>query len=145
MNSQFVMNQNAFNDLIRVAKNVTTDQTVARENQIEQLTGVLTELMSRLQEKTQDSIGSMQKSLTAITGDISSKVLDLSAHMAVTVEEASEDRANVRRRCWTRPARSVHEAHNTWRGCSKCTPVNSMDRGSQEPARWYAQRIHRLD
>jgi len=90
MNSQFVMNQNAFNDLIRVAKNVTTDQTVARENQIEQLTGVLTELMSRLQEKTQDSIGSMQKSLTAITGDISSKVLDLSAHMAVTVEEASE-------------------------------------------------------
>jgi hypothetical protein len=90
MNSQFVLNQNVFNDLINVAKNVTTDQITAREAQVEQLTGVLSELMHRLQEKTGESMGSMQRSLAAITGDISNKVMDLSAQMAATVEEASE-------------------------------------------------------
>ena len=90
MNSQSVLNQNVFSDLINVAKNVTTDQIAAREAQIEQLTGVLSELMNRLQEKAGESMGSMQRSLAAATGDISNKVTDLSAQMAARVEEASE-------------------------------------------------------
>lgn len=90
MNSQFLLNQNVFNDLINVAKNVTTDQISAREAQMEQLTGVLSELMNRLQEKTKESMGSMQRSLAAVTGDISNSVMDLSAQMAARVEEASE-------------------------------------------------------
>ncbi len=90
MNSQFILNQNVFNDLINVAKNVTTDQIAAREAQAEQLTAVLSELMNRLQEKTGESMGAMQRSLTAITGAISNKVIDLSAQMAAKVEEASE-------------------------------------------------------
>ena len=90
MNSQFVLNQNVFNDLINMSKNATTDQIAARETQIEQLTGVLSQLMNRLQEKTGESMGSMQRSLVAVTGDISNKVMDLSAQMAARVEEASE-------------------------------------------------------
>ena len=90
MNSQSVLNQNVFSDLINVAKNVTTDQVAAREAQIEQLTGVLSELMNRLQEKAGESMGSMERSLAAVTGDISNRVTDLSAQMAARVEEASE-------------------------------------------------------
>lgn len=90
MNSQFILNQNVFNDLINVAKNVTADQIAAREAQAEQLTAVLSELMNRLQEKTGESMGAMQRSLAAITGAISNKVIDLSEQMAAKVEEASE-------------------------------------------------------
>ncbi len=90
VNGQLVTNQTAFNDLINLARNTTADEVASRQGQIEQLTGVVGELMVKLQEKTEESTGSMQRAIAAITCDMSSKVLDLSAQMAGVIEKASE-------------------------------------------------------
>jgi hypothetical protein len=99
MNSQLVLNENIFNDLTNLAKNTTAHEMASRQAQAEQLTRVVSELMTKLQEKTGESMGSMERTLAAITLDISDKVTDLSTRMAAKVEQASE-----------RSARSAKEA-----------------------------------
>jgi hypothetical protein len=90
MNSQSVLNQNIFNDLTNLAKNTTAHEMASRQAQAEQLTRGVSELMTKLQEKTGESMGSMERTLAAITLDISDKVTDLSTRMAAKVEQASE-------------------------------------------------------
>ncbi len=90
MNSQSVLNENIFNDLTNLAKNTTAHEMASRQAQAEQLTKVIGELMTKLQEKAGESMGSMERTLAAITLDISDKVTDLSARMTAKVEQASE-------------------------------------------------------
>lgn len=90
MNSQFLHNQNVLRDLISLSKETTTDQMAIGRSQAQQLTAVLTELMVRLQEKTGESIGSIERTMSAVTSNISDKVSDLTAHMAAKVRESSE-------------------------------------------------------
>lgn len=90
MNAQFLQNQNVLRDLINLSKNTTTDQMTIGRSQVEQLTAVVTELMVSLQEKTGESIGSIERTMSAVTTNISDKVSDITAHMAAKVQESSE-------------------------------------------------------
>jgi hypothetical protein len=89
-NHQLSGNQGVFGDLINLAKGTTAEELEGRRAQIDHLTGVVDGLMERLQEKTGESMGSMEKAFAAITVNISDKVMDLSRQMAAMVEETSE-------------------------------------------------------
>jgi hypothetical protein len=90
MNTQFLQNQNVLRDLIDLARNTTTEQMAIGHSQVEQLTAVLAGLMVKLEEKTGESIGSMEQTMSAVTANISDKVGDLTAHMAAKVQESTE-------------------------------------------------------
>ena len=94
MSSQLTLNQRAFDDLVERAKDTTTGEMASRQAQIEQLTGVVGDLMARLEEKTGESMGSMEKALAAVTFKMSDKVMDLSSQMAAIVAETSEKSAS---------------------------------------------------
>ena len=93
MNTQFLENQNTLRDLIAVARNATTDQMAIGRSQVEQLTAILAELMVKLEEKTGESIGSMERAMSTVTANISDKVGDLTDHMAARVQESTESSA----------------------------------------------------
>jgi hypothetical protein len=90
MNNQFSRNQDTLNDLTGLVRDVTTNQAAIREARDEQLTGMLNQLVGSLQRQTGESMGSMEKALAAVTVDISNKVMDLSAQVAVTLEKTTE-------------------------------------------------------
>lgn len=94
MSSQLTLNQHAFDDLVERAKDTTAGDMASRQAQIEQLTGVVGDLMARLEEKTGESMGSMEKALAAVTFKMSDKVMDLSSQMAAIVAETSEKSAS---------------------------------------------------
>ena len=89
MNTQFATNQTMLSDLISHAKSTTAEQLTMGQTQIQQLTGLLKGLMVQLQEKTGESIISVQQALAAITTDVSNKVSDLSRQMASIIQETS--------------------------------------------------------
>jgi ABC-type transporter Mla subunit MlaD len=89
MNRQFAANQAVMNDLISLAKNSTAEQIQQGQAHVQDLTNVLKELMVQLQEKTGESLGSVEKVLAAVTLEVSNKVTDLSLQMASVIEETS--------------------------------------------------------
>jgi hypothetical protein len=89
MNRQFAANQTIMNDLIGLAKNSTAEQIQQGQAHVQDLTNVLKELMVQLQEKTGESLGSVEKVLATVTLDVSQKVSDLSLQMASVIEETS--------------------------------------------------------
>jgi hypothetical protein len=93
MNAQFLQNQNVLRDLIGLAKNATTDQMAMGHSQVQQLTSVLSELMTKLQERTGESIGSIERAMSAVTANISDQVGDLTDRMAAKVQESTESSA----------------------------------------------------
>jgi hypothetical protein len=90
-NEQLTSNQLSFNDLVNLAKGTTADEIASRRGQIEQLTEVVSDLMVKVQERTEESTGSMERTIAAITSDMSKKMLDLSAQMARVVVQTSEN------------------------------------------------------
>lgn len=90
MNNQFATNQSVLSDLINTAKTTTSEQMETGQARVEELTGVLKELMIQLQSKAGESMGTMERALTAVTLDMSNKVTDLTVQMASMVEDASE-------------------------------------------------------
>jgi len=90
VNAQFQKNQSVLHDFMNLAKNTTSDQMAMGRTQAEQLTALLVELMGRLQEKTGESINSIERTVSQVTSEISHKVTDLTAHMAKAVQESSE-------------------------------------------------------
>lgn len=89
MNRQFAANQDVMNDLISFARNSTTEQIQQGQTHVQELTNVLKELMVQLQQKTGESLGSIEKVLAAVTLELSQKVTDLSFQMASVIEETS--------------------------------------------------------
>jgi methyl-accepting chemotaxis protein len=89
MNTQFAINQSVLNDLINLAKNSTTEQITNGQAQVEELAGVLKKMMVQLQEKTGESIGSVQQVLASVTRDVSNKVTEMAVQMSSLVEETS--------------------------------------------------------
>jgi archaellum component FlaC len=89
MNRQFAANQGIMNDLIGLAKNSTAEQIQQGQAHVHDLTNVLKELMVQLQEKTGESLGSVEKVLATVTLEVSQKVADLSLQMATVIEETS--------------------------------------------------------
>ena len=90
MNSQFSLTGNVLNELMDMAKRTVADETANRENHIEQVTGVVGDLMGKLQDHAGESVGSMEKALAAITCDMSRKMTELSTQMASVIEKTSE-------------------------------------------------------
>jgi len=90
VNDQLAANQFTINDLIHLAKDGSTSDIASRQGQIEQLTGVVSDLMVKLQEKAGESTESIQRTIAAITFDMSNRMMDLSAQMANVVAKTSE-------------------------------------------------------
>jgi hypothetical protein len=89
MNRLFATNRDTMSNLIDLAKTSTADQIQQGQIQVQDLTKVLKELMVQLQEKTGESLGAIEKTLTTVTLDMSQKVTDLSLQMASVIEETS--------------------------------------------------------
>jgi hypothetical protein len=90
MSSDLAVNQASFSDFVEAAKEMTCEGMADRKAQLVQLNQIMTELMGGLQEKTRESVGSMEKALVGITLDMSDKLMELSRQMSTIVEEASE-------------------------------------------------------
>ncbi|MBA4391694.1 MAG: hypothetical protein C0399_12275 [Syntrophus sp. (in: bacteria)] len=90
MNSQFGSTGNVLNELMDLAKRTVTSEKETQHNQVEQMTGVVGDLMDKLQDHTGTSVGNMEKALAAITCDMSRKMTELSTQMAAVIEKTSE-------------------------------------------------------
>jgi hypothetical protein len=90
MNNQFSVNQGVLSDLIQLAKETTTNQMSQGQTQVEELSTLLKQLMVQMEERTGQSLGSVQQTLAAVTLDISNKVTDISVQMASMVEETTD-------------------------------------------------------
>jgi ABC-type transporter Mla subunit MlaD len=90
MNSQLTMTGNVLNNLVETAARTASHEAVNRQNQIEQMTGAVDNLMGRLHDHTGESMGAMEKAMAAITLDMSRTMTDLSTRMAAVIETTSE-------------------------------------------------------
>ncbi len=90
MNSQFGSTGNVLNELMDLAKRTVTNEKENQNVQMEQMTGVVGDLMDKLQDHTGTSVGNMEKALAAITCDMSRKMTELSTQMAAVIEKTSE-------------------------------------------------------
>ena len=93
MNSQFLLNGNALNELMDLAKRTVTSETANRDTHIGQMTGVVDDLMQRLQGHAGESLGTMEKALAAITCEMSCKMTEFSIQMASVIEKTSQQSA----------------------------------------------------
>jgi len=89
MNAQSQTTQAALSDLISFARNSTQEQVALGRSQVEELTTVLRSLMAQMQESTGASLAGMTAALTGVVHDLSSKVTELGANMAATVQQSS--------------------------------------------------------
>ena len=90
MNSQFSLAGGALNDMMDLAKRTVADERVNQNDRIEQVTGVVGDLMERLHGHAGESMGAMEKAVTAITCDMSRKMAEISTQMAAVIEKTSE-------------------------------------------------------
>ena len=81
-------------EVVELAGVATKAETEARKAQEEHLTRTVGDLMARLQEKTAESMVSIDTTMAAITGSISEKVVELSTEMATVVKETSQRSTN---------------------------------------------------
>ncbi len=90
MSGQFAANQTMLGDMMSLARSTSAEEVTSRQAQVEQLTEVVSDLMVKLQEKTAESTGSMERALASITFDMSNKVIEVSKQMADVLEKNSE-------------------------------------------------------
>ncbi len=90
MNSEFRLNGNVLNELMDLTKRTVTSETTNRKTNIEQMTGVVDNLMKRLQGHAGKSMGIMEKALAAMTCEISRKMTELSMLMTSVIEKTSQ-------------------------------------------------------
>jgi hypothetical protein len=89
MNSQFSLAGNALSDMMDLTKRTLANEAANHDGQIEQVTGVVGDLMEKLQGHAGESVGAMEKAVTAITCDMSRKITELSGQMAAVIEKTS--------------------------------------------------------
>lgn len=88
MNDQLAVNEHIFNNLVNLENGAAAGDGVG--SKVEHLTDVVSELTEKLEEHTGASTGSIEKTLAAITVNISDRVMDLSTQIAAVIEETSE-------------------------------------------------------
>jgi hypothetical protein len=106
MNAQFQMSQSALNDLVNMAKSSTQEQMALGKSQVEDLTAVLRQFMTQMNESAGASVTRMAATLTAVAHELSVKVNELGQTMANTMQE-NTDKA-------TSAAAVVVERADTW-------------------------------
>jgi hypothetical protein len=89
MNAQFLTTQASLNNLVDLAKNSAAEQMALGKTQVEELTLVLRQLMSQMQETAGGSVNRMAAALTAVVHDLSSKVTEMSESMSQTVTNST--------------------------------------------------------
>ena len=89
MNDQTVKNQTLMNGFIEQALSSTVQGTSAMQARMEQLTAAVNTLVDKLQQRTGESVASVDTALTSITSNVSERLLELSARMAAAIEETS--------------------------------------------------------
>ncbi len=94
VNEQLVTNQYVLIDLVELARATTTAEAEARKAQNEHLAGTVSDLMSKLQEKTAEAMLTVDSTVAAMTVNVSDKVMELSTEMATVIRETSERSTN---------------------------------------------------
>ena len=89
MNTQFQGTQAALNELVSFAKSSTTEQMALGKNQVEELTGVLRQLMAQVNETAGTSVNRMAATLTAVVHELSTKVTELGEQMTHSMVETA--------------------------------------------------------
>jgi ABC-type transporter Mla subunit MlaD len=79
--------------MMDLTKRTLANEAANHDGQIEQVTGVVGDLMEKLQGHAGESVGAMEKAVTAITCDMSRKITELSGQMAAVIEKTSEKSA----------------------------------------------------
>jgi len=87
MNVQSQTTLTALNDLVNMAKSSTAEQMALGRSQVEDLTAVLRQFMSQMNETAGTSVTRMASTLTGVVHDLSTKVTELGQQMAVTMNE----------------------------------------------------------
>jgi ABC-type transporter Mla subunit MlaD len=90
MNAQFQATQSALTELIDFARRSTAEQVALGRTQVEDLTTVLRQLMTQLEETTGSSVTRMTAALTGVVSDLSHKVSDLGDRMAHSMSASAE-------------------------------------------------------
>ncbi|MBI4457329.1 MAG: hypothetical protein HY644_15730 [Acidobacteria bacterium] len=87
MNVQSQMTQSALNDLVDMAKSSTAEQMALGRSQVEDLTAVLRQFMTQMNETAGASVTQMAATLTGVVHDLSTRVTELGQQMATTMQE----------------------------------------------------------
>lgn len=90
MNTQNQATQVALTDLVSFAKNSTAEQMALGKTQIEDLTNVLRSMLTQVEQATGSSVNNMGVALTALMGDLSSKVETLTEQSRNAMAETSQ-------------------------------------------------------
>lgn len=94
MNLQFQGTQSALTELVNLAKSSTVEQLTLGKSQVEDLTAVLRQFMLQMNETAGASVKQMAATLTGVVHDLSNKVNDLGAQMAVALQKSAEQTTN---------------------------------------------------
>ncbi len=106
MNVQSQMTQSALSDLVNMAKSSTVEQMALGKSQVEDLTAVLRQFMSQMNETAGASVTRMAATLTGVVHELSTRVTELGQSMATAMQE-NTDKA-------TSAAAVVVEQAGTW-------------------------------
>jgi methyl-accepting chemotaxis protein len=87
MNGRLGSSWREMTDLIKLTKTATAESSESNQRQIEHLTGIVSDLMVQLQERTE---GSLERTLSVLASDMSGKVMDLSTQLTAVLERNSE-------------------------------------------------------
>jgi hypothetical protein len=87
MNGQFSATQATLSDLVNLAKTSTAEQLALGKSQVEDLTGVLRQMMVQLNDTATTSTNQMAQALTLLVSDLSTNVRELNEKMAKAIEE----------------------------------------------------------
>lgn len=106
MNAQSQTTQAALNELVSFAKNSTAEQMALGKTQVEELTAVLRQLMTQINDTAGTSVSHMAATLTAVVHDLSAKVSELGEQMTRSMEESAHRASGV--------ATAVVQQANDW-------------------------------
>ncbi len=85
--SQSETTQTALTEIVNMAKSSTADQLALGKSQVEDLTAVMRQFMTQLNESAGTSATQMAATLTRVVHDLSAKVGEISERMSVAMQE----------------------------------------------------------
>ncbi len=90
MNSRLAMTGEVLTNMAETARCTAADETASRRTHVEQMSGAVDDLMGKLQVRTGESVGAMEKAMAALALDMTCKMTEASNNMAAAVEKVSE-------------------------------------------------------
>jgi len=123
MNTQFLTMQQAFGDMMVLAKHATTEQMALGKTQVEDVTTALEGFMGQMHAATGLSVHQMAAALTTVVYDLSTKVAELGQQMTQIVVDSAGEAAEA--------ARTVIDKADGWsaRSAAQLTQLLEQQQG----------------